>query len=348
MNDARDEDFGMTPTRRRVLSAFFLFVIAGHAFDIVAKRDDWPFSRYPMYAVVRPSVVERDDVVGVGAEGEFELRVPHHLAPFDVTRLRWVLNKIEKKREHRYSEALDRLFDRYEDLRAAGKHSGPPILALRTYRTAWTIKSRAVNRDTPDWRSLKFYAQRITPALAADLEQQRGDKPQAPHALATGDVVVNAEAFTPSGHTVLDQDAGAGSVLLLRTRKGQPSDETNGAEVTVNVAPGRYHVWLRGRAAKKATRDSVWLRATSGGTLRCWSDTTGLGNWHERFDPTLYAWSGTAPGAPPCVLDAKQSTIQLRIWLREGPVMIDQLWLSRQQSQPPAFARAVAAAGTTP
>lgn len=332
---------GMNRHRRWALSAFFLFVIGGHAFDVVAKRDDWPFSRYPMYAVVRPSVVERDEVVGVGQEGEFELRVPHHLAPFDVTRLRWVLSKIEKKRASRYSEALDKLFARYEHLREAGRHSGPPILAIRTYRTTWTIESRAHNRQTPDQRVLKFYAQRIPPSLRDDLDRQRNGEAQPLQTIDASDVVINAADFTLTEGAELKERATAGDVLLLRARKGKDKQNPLGAEVTIRVAPGRYYLWLRGRSGKKPTQDTLGVRAIHGGDITCWSDSIGLGNWHQRFDADTFAWSGTAPGAPPCVLNTKHDAVTLQVWAREGHVLLDQLWLSRNQAQPPAFARAV-------
>ncbi len=330
----------MTPGRRRALTAFFLFVIAGHAFDIVAKREDWPFSYYPMYAVVRPSHLKKDLVVGVSAEGEFPINVGRHFKPLDVTRLRRGLGKIEQQRPADYRRALNQLFERYDQLRARGVHRSPPLLALRIYKAEWTLRDRASNRDQPDAKHLHVFAQHITADLQRDIESQRRGTPATPSVPAQGDIVVSVADGTFVGsdvERVADRAASIGAVALLRGHSDDRKVAESYVEIAVAAAPGTYHVWLRGSGGSIG-EDSVWLRPRKG-RLKCWSSDVAMGNFVDVFPPRIFGWSGTAPGAPACTLTLEENAT-LRLWAHRGPVKVDQVWLSRAQVTPPR--RAVA------
>ena len=105
----------------------------------------------------------------------------------------------------------------YERGRNTGSHHGPPLVALRSYDMSWQIRSGAVNRATPDARSLAFYlylppvevSERVQRAAAGRLgaEDLAARRPR-----AAGDLIAAASAFTVAGDIarVDDLDAADG------------------------------------------------------------------------------------------------------------------------------------------
>jgi hypothetical protein len=45
---------------------------------------------------------------------------------------------------------------RYEALRSAGRHHGPPLQGMRLYRVDWKLDPWARNLDSPDQKKLLF------------------------------------------------------------------------------------------------------------------------------------------------------------------------------------------------
>ena len=52
------------------------------------------------------------------------------------------------------NEALLDTLTRYEQLRLAGRHNGPPLQGLRLYKLGWRRDNRAENVDRPDRQEL--------------------------------------------------------------------------------------------------------------------------------------------------------------------------------------------------
>jgi hypothetical protein len=145
------------PRARRVLiNSIIAVLICGSLYDIVADREHWPFSQYPMFSGVwRSPTFTWLRLTGVTASGdEFVLDTNDYIEPFDQSRLAKGLKRIldEKRDPGRIQVALGDCLRRYEELRREARHSGPPLIAMRLYELEWTIDRRAANVDHPDWR----------------------------------------------------------------------------------------------------------------------------------------------------------------------------------------------------
>jgi hypothetical protein len=57
-------------------------------------------------------------------------------------------------RDVRLRAALRWTLDRYETLRASGRHDGPALRGMRLYIVTWPIHPQAANRDAPLQRQL--------------------------------------------------------------------------------------------------------------------------------------------------------------------------------------------------
>lgn len=352
MTTSVDGAFGGMPRGRRVvLSALFLFYIGGQTFDVVLKREDWPFSNYPMYSGVRGSTISREEVVGVTANGEIKLKPTKHFAPLDNTRFQRVLKKIRHKNHGKdYQDALRQLFGRYEELRTLGKHKDPPLLGLRSYQQFWKLQSGARNRGTPDARRLQFHVHHSPPSVEARLARETSGKLTAEelaarHPVADSDIVINAADLTLFGRARLspNPNAASGQVLFLSEKaKSAPRAEPKGyAEIELPKANGQYQVWLRAAELPEFHPTSVWVEAIAGGTLTCSSPQQGMGRWGEGFPPNAFAWSSAAPGAPACTVRVTQQPLRLRLSGREGRILLDQIWLARKPHEALDFAEPV-------
>jgi hypothetical protein len=142
---------------RRVLINFTLVaLIGGSIYDIVADREHWPFSQYPMFSGVwRSPTFTWLRLIGVTADGrEFVLDMNEYIEPFDQSRLPKGLKRILEEGEDsaRVRMALADCLRRYEELRREARHAGPPLTAMRLYELEWTIDRQAANVDRPDRR----------------------------------------------------------------------------------------------------------------------------------------------------------------------------------------------------
>jgi hypothetical protein len=140
-----------------VLINFILItLIGGSIYDIVADREHWPFSQYPMFSGVwRSPTFTWLRLIGVTADGrEFVLDRNAYIEPFDQSRLPKGFKRMleEGGDPARVRMAVADCLRRYEELRRAGRHTGPPLTAMRLYELEWTIDRQAANVDRPDRR----------------------------------------------------------------------------------------------------------------------------------------------------------------------------------------------------
>src|SRR5258706_9354574 len=87
---------------------------------------------------------------GVTAQGrEFALDANRYIMPFDQSRLPKALRVILAGHDGltQVRTALADCLARYEGIRRAGGHDGPPITAVRLYELQWTIDPNAANVD---------------------------------------------------------------------------------------------------------------------------------------------------------------------------------------------------------
>jgi hypothetical protein len=149
------------PARPRVLLVYgvITLITIGSLFDIVTGREHWPFSPYPMYATVtreRSLTVLR--LYGVTKEAparEMPLVALRYIQPFTSARLEGALRTIKARRGRQpLKAALSDCLRRYEKLRRAGRHEGPPLQGIRLYRVYWKLDPWARNVDCPNRKEL--------------------------------------------------------------------------------------------------------------------------------------------------------------------------------------------------
>jgi hypothetical protein len=150
----------IAPARRVVRRLFLNFLIVGFVaasgYDVVTDSEQWPFSQYPMFSVAwRSPTFTWLRLIGVTADGgEVALDANRYLLPFDQSRLPKALRLILAGPDGpaHVRQALADCLARYEELRRAGEHDGPPLVAMRLYELGWTIDATAANVDRPEVR----------------------------------------------------------------------------------------------------------------------------------------------------------------------------------------------------
>jgi hypothetical protein len=137
--------------------AIIAVISGGSLFAIIKDTEYWPFSPYGMYSDMRRerSLIRRR-LFGVTA-GDRSQETPlvdyQYIRPFDEERLSRALSRIPKKSDEQ-REALRDCLVRYEELRRAGSHHGPPLQGIRLYQVYWQLDPWARNVDQPNHRDL--------------------------------------------------------------------------------------------------------------------------------------------------------------------------------------------------
>jgi hypothetical protein len=148
----------ITLSRRVFLNLIFAGLILGSAYDIATDQEHWPFSQYPMFSGTWSSpTFTWLRLFGVTADGrEFPLDSNAFIAPFDQSRLPKALRRMRDEPDgaDRIRIAVRDCLARYETLREAHAHDGPPLAAMRLYELEWTIDANAANVDRPERREL--------------------------------------------------------------------------------------------------------------------------------------------------------------------------------------------------
>lgn len=154
-NDKTRVLLGMSKQRVLLVNAFIVFLVANSLFDIALDEQHWPFAQYDMYSDVERSYsVSKLVLFGVEQEPPYH-EIPlrgSYIQPFDQARLNAAFRRInsKEKREHLLNEALLDSLTRYEQLRLAGRHNGPPLQGVRLYKMRWRLDNQAENVDRPD------------------------------------------------------------------------------------------------------------------------------------------------------------------------------------------------------
>lgn len=159
--------FGISKWRALLLHSVLVLLIAGSLYDIIMDRETWPFSQYPMYSEQHGTRLAQLQLFGITQEEphhEIALDDPsyvqpasQYLQPFDRSRLRlalaWILAKNERNpNPEMLDDALLDCLRRYEALRLAGRHDGPPLQGIRLYQLQWWLDPQARNVASPDNR----------------------------------------------------------------------------------------------------------------------------------------------------------------------------------------------------
>ncbi len=164
--------YGISPLRLALVHLGLFVILAGSLFDIATGREHWPFSPYPMFSSIEMEPVEEKvRLYGVplaennggdaAASQEFPLLDAAALQPFDQARLNIGLRKLQRREgDANLRVAMTEALSRYEALRRAGQHDGPPLRAVRLYELSWTLDPLARNVAAPNERTLLLEVER--------------------------------------------------------------------------------------------------------------------------------------------------------------------------------------------
>ncbi len=351
---AMARDFAISPRRFWIGLFWVCGLIVLQIWQVVGKRDDWPLSAYPMYSGLQRPTASKEELRAVAVDGELSL-TENHLEPLSPRTVALVLRHADS----RHGRAIRRaILERYYQRRAAGLHDGPSLSSLRQYRYTWAVRPDLSNKAKPN----VSVVQRIPafePSLMDALDAEGRGKGEPPHAIdaGAGAIVLQLATGTLGGAAQLQVDrfAAKGNAVAfpepadVAREEGGAEDagtsvETQDARATPSAyvdvrfdAPaGRYWVWLRGKSKKGSKHDSVWVQLDRQiGT----SETThedGLGQFREVYPGNAFGWASAGPISEPVELNLKGDEPHvLRVGVREGPVVIDQVVLSKTWTENP-------------
>jgi hypothetical protein len=148
--------------RYLLINTLILVIIAGSLFDVVTRKEHWPFSPYDLYSGVSRhyslTLLRLYGVLEAEPFREIPLYAYRYIQPFDNARLRFALETmdVDPERVPELTEALRDCLRRYEALRAVGRHNGPSLRGMRLYRVDWKLDPWARNLEFPDRKQLLF------------------------------------------------------------------------------------------------------------------------------------------------------------------------------------------------
>lgn len=328
----------MSPRRLALGLSWVCALLVLQIWQVVAKRDDWPLSSFPMYSGLQRGSVTREELRAVAVDGELSFTA-EHLEPLSPRTVSMVLRHSGQKHG---SDVRRAIFERYYERRASGEHGGPLLSSLRQYQYSWQIRPDLSNVDKPKLTLLKTIPA-FEPRLMDALDEQSRGQGEAPAPIDAGEgaVVLNVAAATLGGSAQRNPDrfAANGSAVSF------PKDEQSQAhvlgapgayvDVTFDAPAGRYTLWLRGKA-KLAKQDSVWIQLDAEVGTDKTKFARGLGQFRDTYPSNAFGWaSGTPLGKPETVTLSGDEPHVLRLSVREGPVVIDQVVLSRLWQENP-------------
>lgn len=333
------KDFAMSRPRLALGVSWVVGLIVAQIWQVVAQRDDWPLSSYPMYSGLQRPHVMKQELRAVSASGELEF-TSEHLEPLSPRTVSLVLRHSNPKYGNDVRRAI---LGHYYERRASGKHDGPILSSLRQYQYSWAIRSDLSNRSKPKvsvLRTLPAFDPRVTDALN-EQSRGRGEVPAAFEA-GSGAVVVNLASGELGGgaQRVADRFAADGFAVALPKDSAASSRVSAAPTAYVDVAfrapAGRYYVWVRGKTKRGTKQDSVWLQFDSERSTDKTRYRDGLGQFRETYPANAFGWASVTPLDKPAIADlAGEEAHVLRVSVREGPLVVDQVVLSRTWQENP-------------
>ena len=144
-------EHGVSRLRMALVHYLLGFLVFGSVLSFATGLEIWPFTPYRMYATVRTAhVVETTRLYGVVADSETEISLwdARYTAPAGALIDQYSADLTAS------GPALQAALDRYEELRLAGQHAGPPLRGMRLYLASWDLQADVGNVEQPDRREL--------------------------------------------------------------------------------------------------------------------------------------------------------------------------------------------------
>lgn len=330
--------FSMSPARLVIGASWICALIGLQAWQTLAKRDDWPLSSYPMYSGAQPGHISRGELLAVSPAGEVSLTA-EQVDPMTPRTVGMVLRHASPKHQTAIRRAI---IDHYYARKAAGAHDGPQLSSLRRYQHTWKLRPDISNRDKPK-SSISQVLPAFDPAVMRALKDESRGKGSAPAPITVSkdSVVLHMADANLQGQAQLESDAFAarGKAVTFTTPSDTSVQATPSAfaDLEFSAPPGRYKLWLRGKSKKGTKHGSVWLQFDEEIGTATTRYAKGFGQFREVYPTNAFGWASATPlDKPETITLAGNGKHRLRVSGREGPVVLDQVVLSKEWVENPA------------
>jgi len=293
--------------------------------QIIAEREDFPLSSFPMFAHVGsfPGAARRAVLVGVSEHGEVTLDPGDVSALMSTVRLRQIFQLLRKKSGAQQTDFLRRIARVLE----RGDSDADRLWALRFYTETWRTQLDLKGMDTPA-RELEFAGYIPPPELVRALtaEEKSGTPNEPPRAVPSGDLLLDldASACAESCAAIADPLAAGGHALRLAP----------GGSLHASI-PNGYSLFVRMRTKAKPGADQLTLEYDG---KRPKNGKDGLGNYKHALPFDAWVWASLEPGWPALRLQSNRgAATELVLRAGRAPIDVDEIWLSRERNELPIW-----------
>lgn len=167
-----------TSKKAAVVAASVVFVVLS-AWQVHARREDWPLSKYDMYSLKHGAYAQRKVLYGVSPSGEFNLAS----AGYRVGSKFWFQFSNIEKEKAKVRDLLAKVAEDYEQRRADNPEL-PALSGIKVYKESWKIAPRMEGVDRIERKVLsEFTAHETAPSQARSKPKtSRHPKPPSPTA----------------------------------------------------------------------------------------------------------------------------------------------------------------------
>jgi hypothetical protein len=294
--------------------------------QVLAKREDYPLSSFPMFAQIRgfPGTAGRTRLVGVNEHGEVPLEAQDVSALMSAVRLQKIFQQLQKKSDAEQAEFMQRIS---RVLRRQGDE-GEQFWALRFYTETWRTQLRLRGIESPS-RQLEFagYLPPRTLVDALKMETKTTTPSEAPRPLAAGDFLADLDASAcESGCSSFDDPLASGGHALRLAP---------GGSLHLTVPAGGMSLFVRMRTQAPSGDDHLALEVDG---KRPKNAKDGIGNYKHDLPYDAWVWSSLEPGWPAFRLKARHGeTAEIRLRAEHATIDVDQIWLARERTELPIW-----------
>lgn len=304
---------GLSLPRLLLVLSLALGLCVMQAVQSFGGRDDWPFTRVPMFSGIAKATKSRSKLVLVEGRRKKERPLPSRVMS-KVGRV-GMLKAVKGGAPAGVKRAV------LPSL--CGGKNPPEMGAVRIYKETFDLGSRQQPPQMVD-RKLTHTMLLMCPETASrtvSFPARRRPK---------NSIVLEAEdGILAQGARLVgtDQASGAQAVLLGGpAHREEPSSLSPRITFRLEAPPGPYFVWLRGASEKGTSHDSVWLQVDK----KYHGPGSGWGNFRQFSGVGEYCWASAAPTRAKKIRLKGKGPHELSLSLREGPVLLDQIVLTRK------------------
>jgi len=158
-----------------IVAASVVFVVLS-AWQVHARREDWPLSKYDMYSVKHGAFAQRKVLYGVSPSGEFDLAS----AGYRVGSKFWFQFSTIEKQKKKVRQLLTKVAEDYEQRRVDNPEL-PALGGIKVYKESWKIAPRMAGLDSIERKVLAEYTARDAAPAKPRVKPKAASRANAPN-----------------------------------------------------------------------------------------------------------------------------------------------------------------------